>query len=307
MSELKYKRIGLYCNQRKPQALALGRSLAARLRELGAEPVYSREVDEHFDAPGQVADRQAVCANSDALVVLGGDGTLIWAARDSYNYQIPILGVSQGYLGFLSETSIGAVDEQLRLLVEGKCLISKRMALSVEICQPGLESACYCSPVINEVHVYRASRGRILDLYISINGELVSRYRADGILVSTPTGSTGHSLSAGGPILKPEMQAIVLTPICPHTLATRSIVVDPKDVVEIRLRPQEKDICLTVDGQIDNEIGGGHAIRVKKADYPIHLVQPGQMSFYEVLRKKLYLGEFSAADQPETFPSTSPL
>jgi len=304
---MKYRKIGLYCNRRKPQALALAKAIYPRLQELGAEPIFTREVEEYFGLPGQAVDRVELCARSEALIVFGGDGTLIWAARDSYPYEIPILGVSQGYLGFLSETTPDLLDEQLQLLVKGKFTCSDRLALWVKVFRQSRENVAFQSPVINDLHVYRRAKGRILRLQTLINHEVVTQYRADGILISTPTGSTGHSLSAGGPILKPQMRAILVTPICPHTLASRSLVIDEKDEVEVRIQPEDTDVSLTVDGQIDVEVAGGDIIHVHRGKHPINFIEPGRRSFYEVLRQKLYLGETSAISSGETLSGDPPL
>lgn len=307
MNEAKHQKIGIYCNRRKPEALALAKVVYARLEELGAEPVLSREIQDIVGLPGGADSRAELCAKSDALVVLGGDGTLIWAARDSYPYQVPILGVNLGYLGFLSETSIDNLDEQLQALVRGDFHSSSRMALWVKVCRPDEGHVVFESPVVNEALVFRRAKGRLLELPTFVNDEFLARYRADGLLVSTPTGSTGHSMSAGGPILKPEMRAILITPICAHTLASRSIGVDERDVVEVRVKPEDQDVSLTVDGQIDEPLSGGDTVRINRGNHPITLVGPGRISFYEVLRKKFYLGGVSAADNGETCSVSPPL
>lgn len=307
MSDLKYRKIGLYCNRRKPKAMALARVVFQRLRELGAEPLLARDIEALVGLPGKVENRADLCAKSEALVVLGGDGTLLHAARDSYPYQIPILGVNIGYLGFLSETTTGELDEQLEKLVRGDFHSSSRMALWVKVCRGEEGRVVFESPVINEVLIYRRAKGRLLELETFINAEFLTQYRADGLLVSTPTGSTGHSMSAGGPILKPEMRAILVTPICAHTLASRSIGLDERDVVEVRIKPEDEDVSLTVDGQMDEALSGGDTVRINQGNHPITLVGPGRVSFYEVLRKKLYLGRVSGSGGEETPGGGAPL
>lgn len=296
------KRVGLYCHRSKPQVLALAKVISIRLKELGVLPIVLKQDEGEADCSGLVETRSEICSRSDALVVLGGDGTLLQAARDSYQYQIPILGVNLGNLGFLSETSTDTLDEQLQHLVRGDYRLSPRMALWVKVFRGAEESPVYESPVINEVLVFRRGTGRILDIQTQINEEYLTQYRADGLMVSTPTGSTGHSLSAGGPILKPEMRAILITPLCAHTLASRTIVVDEQDCVTIRIKPEDRDVSLTVDGQVDELLCGGDRLTVSSAQHSIMLISPGQLSFYELLRKKLYLGGISIAGQYETPP-----
>ncbi len=300
MSEVRLRKIGLYCNRNKPQVMALARSIYSRLEELGAEPMISREIEARVGIAGKVDSKSELCAQSQALVVLGGDGTLLWAARESYPYDIPILGVNLGYLGFLSETSTDNLEEQLALLVQGRFFSSSRMTLWVKVLRGPGEEAIFESPVIIDVHVFRQFKSRIVKLETYIDGELVTHYRADGILVSTPTGSTGHSLSAGGPILKPEMRAILITPVCPHTLASRSIVAHEDDVVEVRIQAGDADVCLSVDGQVEQTVAGGDRIVVKRGRRCVQFVQPGKIGFYQILRRKLYLGETSAESQNET-------
>jgi NAD+ kinase len=198
MSEVRFRKIGLYCNRNKPQAMTLARSIYGRLNELGAEPMISREIEAQVGLPGKAADKADLCAQSDALVVLGGDGTLLWAARESYPYDIPILGVNLGYLGFLSETSTDNLDEQLQLLVRGAFFSSSRMTLWVQVLRGAGKEVVFESPAINEVHVFRQLKSRIVKLETYIDGDLVTHYRADGILVSTPTGSTGTRFPPGG-------------------------------------------------------------------------------------------------------------
>ncbi len=198
-------------------------------------------------------------------------------------------------------------DKQLQKLVGGDFNSSSRMALWVKVCRKGEDRAVFESPVINEVLIFRQAKGRLLELQTFVNGEFLTRYRADGLLVSTPTGSTGHSMSAGGPILKPEMRAILVTPICAHTLASRSIGVDERDVVEVRIKAEDQDVFLTVDGQIDIALSGGDTVRINQGNHPVTLVGPGRISFYEVLRKKFYLGGVSAVGRDESSGESAPL
>jgi NAD+ kinase len=300
MSNLEYRRIGIYCNLDKPQVKPVTRQVYERLLELGAEPVFSREIEECAGAKASCEDICEVCASCDALVVLGGDGTLLRAARECYPYGIPILGVNLGYLGFLAETTVDSLDEPLERLVHGSFQTSSRIVLWVTVFQGGNDQKVFESPVVNEVLLFRRAKGRIIELPTFINGEILTRYRADGILISTPTGSTGHSLSAGGPILKPEMRAILITPLNPHTLASRSIVIEDSDDVRVDIDPDDRDVSLTVDGQDNIEVPAGAHIEVTCAPRPITLVRPGQRSFYELLRKKLYLGAVSAREKGET-------
>lgn len=217
------------------------------------------------------------------LATLGGDGTLLHGARLAGPAGVPVLGVNMGRLGFLTAVSLDRLPEALEALNAGRHVIEDRMALEVSV-EAAPPDAYYA---LNDAVVHKGGFARTALFRVLVNGEEAGRYAADGVIVATPTGSTAYSLSAGGPILEPSVRALVVTPICPHTLATRSLVVpgDARVVVEV-LGPSD-EFMLTLDGQVGRRLKPGEQVAARRARSPVRLVRfPGQ-SFYETMQRKL--------------------
>jgi NAD+ kinase len=230
------------------------------------------------DLPGQV----------DALIVLGGDGTLLSMARAVGDLGVPILGVNLGFLGFLTATTLDEMSGALRALVAGELAIDERMMLRARVIRGGQELGEHLA--LNDVVITKSAMSRIIDLSVSVDGRYATAYRADGLIISTPTGSTAYSLSAGGPILFPTMDAVVLTPICSHTLTNRPIVLPGADRVEVTLLA-DQEVMATVDGQVGVGLRERDTVEVRKAASRIRLVRFPQKDFFSVLRTKLKWGE----------------
>ena len=223
------------------------------------------------------------------IIVLGGDGTLLSVARLIEENNVPILGVNLGVLGFLTEITIGELYSVLENIIKGDFTVENRIMLDACIYREGKIAAHYCA--FNDVVINRGALARIVDLEIKINGLYVTTYRSDGLIISTPTGSTAYSLAAGGPIVYPTMNALILSPICPHTLTNRPIVI-PDDVkIEINLVTPNEDVLATMDGQVGYSLNYRDTIEIKKAKNTIKLIQAPGKNYYEVLRKKLKWGE----------------
>lgn len=230
------------------------------------------------DLPGQV----------DLLIILGGDGTLLSMARAVGDLGVPILGVNLGGLGFLTATTLDEMLPALETLLAGGMEIEERMMLGAVLRRGGQVVGEYIA--LNDVVITKSAMSRIIDLSVSVGGRHAISYRADGLIISTPTGSTAYNLSAGGPILFPTMDAVVLTPIAPHTLSNRPIAVPGAQRIEVALLV-EQDVMLTMDGQVGVPLRERDVVEVQKASARIRLVRFPQKDFFSVLRTKLKWGE----------------
>lgn len=225
----------------------------------------------------------------DMIVVLGGDGTLLSVARQIKCNDMPILGVNLGSLGFLTVLTLDEMYPALENVLEGEFELEKRMMLSVETIRD--KKIIERHIVFNDAVINRGELARIINLDISINGQYATRYRSDGLIISTPTGSTAYSLAAGGPIVYPTMDAVILSPICPHTLTNRPIVVPGNVKLEVTLTTKTEHVLLTLDGQEGVPLRYLDRIHVKKAKNSLKLIQFNNKNHYTVLSKKLHWGK----------------
>ncbi len=253
-------------------------------------------LDQHTAALVEVAARVAcgvassreVAATADVLVVLGGDGTLL-AASHLVDRPVPVLGVNFGSLGFLTEITMAELYPTLEGVLSGDYRFEERRMLRARVQQRDTPDTT--GDVLNDVVVTKAALSRIIELDVAVDGLFVSAFRADGLIVSSPTGSTAYNLAAGGPILHPTLDAVVLTPICPHMLTNRPLVVSDRSSIEVRLRAgRESDAHLTLDGQRGFPLRGGDVVTVTRSPRTIRLVK-AQRDYFEVLRTKLKWGE----------------
>ncbi len=223
------------------------------------------------------------------MVVLGGDGTLLSVARTAGPHEVPVLGVNLGGLGFLTEIPLDELYPVLGAVLAGEVRPTRRVMLTCRVERGGRTVADYVA--LNDAVINKGAMARIIDLEMSINGEYVTTYRADGLIVSTPTGSTAYCLSAGGPILYPTLGALVLTPICPHTLTNRPLVV-PDDVgIEIVQGSASEEVSLTMDGQIGFLLQHRDVILIRRSPKMLPLFTSPKRNYFEVLRTKLKWGE----------------
>ncbi|MBU6391511.1 MAG: NAD(+)/NADH kinase [Planctomycetota bacterium] len=225
---------------------------------------------------------------AEMAVVFGGDGAILSTCRGLGRNQIPIVGVHMGKFGFLAELVEKDVCACLEKIFVGNYLIRKRMLLLCRVERTG--NTINESVGINDTVISRSSLSRLISVKLNINGEDVSTYRADGLIISTPLGSTAHSLSAGGPILTPDLNAFVIVPICPHTLTNRPLVVSGNVKIELELLSQMNGIGVTVDGQVFTELEIGDKIKVERSDIEVQMIDTGARTFYDVLREKLHWG-----------------
>ena len=233
--------------------------------------------------------REKLASEADLLVVMGGDGTLLAAARLLGDREIPILGVNLGSLGFLTSVTLEELYPLLEVTLAGKHEISERGVLRAQMVRNG--AAAEGARALNDAVVNQAALARLMDFDVHIDGNHVARYRADGIIVATPTGSTAYSLAAGGPIVLPDIHAFVITPICPHMLTNRPLVIPDSSRIEIAPEQQGEPVHLTLDGQVGFQLQPGDRVMIERAKTRVQLVRAAGKSYFEVLRSKLGWGE----------------
>jgi len=239
-----------------------------------------------------VIDKVALAADVDMMVVLGGDGTLLGMADciGEAGSGIPILGVNFGSLGFLTEITLPELYPSLEAALDGRAHIELRMMLRSTTLREGKTFAQLIA--LNDVVITKTARSRLIDLSVSVGDEFVTRVKADGLIVATPTGSTAYNLAAGGPIVQPNVDALVLTPIAPHTLTNRPIVIPATSTVRVQPNMNERDeVFVTFDGQAGFQLQAGDEVSIQRAETPLRLIRPSTRSYFEVLRTKLKWGE----------------
>ncbi len=288
------RRVGVVAKAASPDAADVARELIEWLDRRGLEVLVEPGTARECGSEGDGLLTEGV--RCDLVVVLGGDGTLLSVARKAAGGP-PILGVNLGRLGFLTEVARSQLYPELIEVLAGRYAVEPRSLLQVEQTRSAGERLSYRA--LNDVVLAKSALSRMIELRLSVDGRLVARYRADGLVVSTPTGSTAYNLSAGGPILHPLLPVSVLTPICPHTLTLRPLVVPDTSVIEVEIEAREEfpeqradRVYLTVDGQEGGEIGLGDRVRITRASQPAYLVRTGERSaIFEGLRNKLHWGE----------------
>lgn len=282
--------IGVFSKPDNPLVRAVAPGLLAALRARGREVALDDCTAATLGGEA-AAGARVVAADAwstlelELAIVLGGDGSLLRVARLLRGRDTPLLGVNLGTLGFLTELSAANLLEHLPAILEGRFQRDSRGVLAAEVWREGERLAQF--DALNEAVIGKGSLARILHLDLAVDGAPVSHFRADGLIVSTPTGSTAYSLSAGGPVLEPELSAWVVTPICPHTLSNRPLIVREEAVLEVRLRTAAEQTHLTLDGQQGLLLRAGDRVVCRRAPHRVTLVRLPEHSFYAVLRDKL--------------------
>jgi NAD+ kinase len=270
MSEKKIKTVGIVVKPNHAEALETAQELSVWLGQRG---ISAKQKD--FD-------------NVDLAVVLGGDGTMISAARLLQNLEVPVLGINYGSLGYLTEFRIEELYDALETIFLGDFETDGRMTLDVTHERNG--KILSINRVLNDVVINKAALARIIEIEATLDGLYINEFRADGLIIATPTGSTAYNLSAGGPIVFPSMNAVVITPICPFTLSNRPIVVPDSAEIELRLKTANEEVVLTLDGQIGFELTTQDVIKVAKSKTTLNLIKPHNRNYFDVLRNKLRWG-----------------
>jgi NAD+ kinase len=275
--------IGKYQSREIAESL---RALAGFLTDRGVEVLLEEATAAAVGANGYaVAAYETIGARAELAVIIGGDGTMLNAARSLARFQVPLVGINQGRLGFMTDIALGAMKDSIADLLEGKFSREQRFLLNAEVLRDG-ESA-FQTLALNDVVVNKGEIGRMIELDVKVDGELIHVLRADGLIVSTPTGSTAYALSANGPILHPSVPGIAIVPLCPHALSNRPITVSDSCTIDIALLPPH-DARVHFDGQTRFDARAGDVVRLARSSHNLTLLHPPGYSYFAMLREKLH-------------------
>src|SRR4051794_32560026 len=282
------KTVGIISKPGVEAAIDLLPKLVGWLHKRGIEVRCDRETAE-YDRELTGLSREVVPEGCDLVIVLGGDGTLLSAARAIGRREIPLFPVNLGGLGFLTAITRDEIFPELERAFRGEHRIAKRKLLSTEVVRAGETVSSF--DALNDAVLAKSALARMIDLDTHVDGQFMCAYKADGLIISTPTGSTAYSLSAGDPIIFPSVPAICLTPICPHMLTNRPVLVPETSVIRVVSHGPDESVFLTIDGQVGIPIRDGDTVVCRSSDYSLHLIRPPHMMFFDVLRQKLKWGE----------------
>lgn len=277
--------IGIIANLDKASTEIVTRKIIADLDSLGVEVMLPVNLATHIGQLSSGFTEQEIAQECTAIIVLGGDGTLLSVARRWPFWGVPLLGVNLGHLGFLTEVEEQGASEALRMVVSEEFRLQERMMLKATVMRNDVPVAEAFA--LNDVVVTKGAFARMIRLEVHIGKSYLETFPADGVIIATPTGSTAYSLSAGGPIVDPSMRLMLLTPICPHMLQARPVVISAVEKIKVKLHAVHEDMVMTLDGQEGINVYPGDEIHVEKADIVTRLVKIAPRSFYDVLRHKL--------------------
>src|SRR5437870_433089 len=287
------KRIGVVVKPHQPDALETLCRLTKWLNErkiqlVGAGAIDHVYIEQQTGCAVEIVSDEQLAPGVDLILVLGGDGTMIATARMIGDTEVPVIGVNYGGLGYLAEFPIDELFSALEAILEGDYKVEGRVMLSVELRRG--EEVVTQNRVLNDVVMKKSALARIIEIETYLNEQFVNSFRADGLIVATPTGSTAYNLSAGGPVIFPSMNAVVITPICPFTLSNRPIVVPDDSLIEVRLKTESEEVALTLDGQVGVPLEAADRVVIGKSQTTFNLVQPMNRNYFDVLRDKLRWG-----------------
>ncbi len=285
------KVVYLIINTIKDKDLGFANNIITWLNDQGVEVLVDTKIHEKYELSDQCVNCESDLDRADFAIVLGGDGTIIHSARKLAQHQLPILGINLGNLGFLAEIEQKDWKESLSQVLEGNYTIEDRMMLECQTYDVVEETTSSKSFGLNDVVISRMALSRMVGFSLYVNEEFANYYSADGVILSTPTGSTAYNLSAGGPILAPHNEMMVMTPICPHSLTARSLVLSSADTIRITFehnrRSWGKDLMVTIDGQEGQQITSDTEIIIRKSNLKTRLIKLEGHDFYHILRRKL--------------------
>lgn len=285
---MKSKSIGILTKPKFPEVKATLQAVVSWLRGRQIDVLLDTTSAALLAEPGGIQKTQ-LAGKADVLLVLGGDGTMLNAARLAGERSIPILGVNMGGLGFLTEVRLENLYPSLERVFANDFVLDERLMLKTHVHRHGETVAQ--GTVLNDVVVSKGTLARMIELKISIQGQFVTNLRGDGLIVSTPTGSTAYSLSAGGPIVNPAVQSLMLTPICPHTLTHRPLIVQGDVEIDVTLTSKDEGAMATLDGQVGVALTQGDTVVMNVSDQRTRLIRFPETQYYEVLREKLKWGD----------------
>jgi len=271
---MSFKNVAIFSKPRQPDVANVALNLMTWFQGKGIQP--------HLNP------HPSIVSQADLAVVVGGDGTLLAAARSLGDRQIPMLAINHGGLGFLTEVTLEEMTPALEQVLEGRFVTDHRMMMEVAVERDGRRIAEYRA--LNDAVINKGTLARIIELEARVNGQYLSSFRSDGLIVSTPTGSTAYNLSAGGPIVFPSMSAMVVTPICSHTLTNRPIVLPGDMKIELTLKSDQGEVHLSVDGQVGLPLDRGDRVLAERSKVVVQLIAPSGKNYFDVLRGKLKWG-----------------
>jgi NAD+ kinase len=278
------KTIGVYLNPLKKSSANIGKKVISFLEEKQVEILMLEDQGRFIENKKYEVTYETFYSKPEMIIVLGGDGTMLGVARRTYKKSIPILGINLGKLGFLTEIETDNIEEYLEKLLNDDFTIEKRMMLNCDIISENGEKKTFVA--LNDI-VLKSASLRMVVFDIQVSGYCLDQYAADGLIISSPTGSTAYSLSAGGPVVHPETNLMIINPICPHTMHNRSHVVDESDKVIVSAVEDVQEMLVTIDGQKIVNTTEGDKVHISKSSYSTYLIRINQLSFYDRLRKKL--------------------
>jgi NAD+ kinase len=293
MAKSVIRRVGVVVKPHQPDALQTICRLVEWLNEhsislIGTPELEKERVEHATGCAVEMVPGEELAAHVDLIIVLGGDGTMIATARMVGDREVPVLGINYGSLGYLAEFRMEEMFPALEAILEGSYQIDSRVMLAAELFRA--DEQLMHTRVLNDVVINKSALARIIEIEARLNDQFVNSFRADGLIVSTPTGSTAYNLSAGGPVIYPSMNAVVITPICPFTLSNRPLVVPDDAVIELCLKTPKEEVALTLDGQVGFPMAVEDRIVIKKSRTSFKLVQPMNRNYFDVLRDKLRWG-----------------
>ncbi len=281
------KRIGVFAKRNHPDAAELAARVAAWLQDRDVEVFLEEELAKDLDQSGYA--EAEIPSMVDMIIVLGGDGTLISVARAIGDQGTPILGVNLGSLGFLTEITRQELFQVLNQVLEGNYNVSDRLMLEAVVSRNGSKANTY--RILNDVVINKGALARIIDMELYVNESYLTTFKADGLIISSPTGSTAYNMAAGGPIIYPGTDCFVITPICPHMLTNRPMIVPADSAIRIEVKFNDEDVVLTADGQVGMPLKGGDIVEVHRSANRTRLILSPDKEYFEVLRTKLRWGE----------------
>ncbi|MGH9354175.1 MAG: NAD(+)/NADH kinase [Terriglobia bacterium] len=282
-------KVGITSKPRKTEIRDIVPPLAEWLRQRGLEVLMDKETGANIETSEPCLSRNEVVASADLVVVLGGDGTLLATARAVGEKPVPILAVNLGALGFLTVITLEELYPALELVLAGNFRTERRVRIETEVRRNGDTAASFAA--LNDVVLNKGAIARVLDFDVWADGRFISTYKSDGLIVSTPTGSTAYSLAAGGPVVVPAVNAFIVTPICAHTLTNRAIILPDTMALEVAMKSHQESVYLTIDGQVAIALRSDDRVCVRRSSTFVTLIQPPEKTYFEVLRQKLKWGE----------------
>jgi len=291
------KKVGIIANVRKKIALEYSVGLKGWLLEQGMEVFLDEEIASALGEKDGL-ERQTLAVQADLLVVLGGDGAMLRAARSVRKFKIPIVGINLGTFGYLTEINLNEMYPSLERILRGEYSTEERMMLDMEVIRNDRTSCEYT--VLNDVVISRGNLSRIIDMETAVDGHYLTTFRADGLIISTPTGSTAYSLSAGGPIVFPSQEVLIVNPICPHTLTNRPIILPSSMTISVKVWSDEEGVIVDLDGQESFSLKSGDTLIIRRSRYVTTLVSSSNRDYLEILRSKLGWGRLPAINRQAT-------